>query len=198
MPERSSDLLNDSPVYLRRFLNHFSVECPRCPSRAKVVLNAEGTPRVSCLACAHIHEGWAPPDDAFVEQCKKARCSRCNEWLGDASMLYRASDDELDIHCACGATRTKRLPRRWLTGVPVDPYLRLPLWLRCAVGAETLWAYNVEHLDFLHSYLSGTLRKRTPNEKSSLVTRLPAWMKSAKRRDDVLKGLARLQQRASE
>lgn len=198
MPERSSDLLNDSPVYLRRFLHRFLVECPQCHSRAEVVLGPEGTPRVSCLACAHVHEGFAPPSEAFVEQSKRARCSRCNEWLGEAKVLYRACDDELDILCACGAVRTKRLPRRWLIGQPVDPYLRLPLWLQCAVGAETLWAYNHEHLDFLHRYLSGTLRKRAPNEKWSLATRLPAWMKSAKRRDAVLKGLARLQQRAHE
>lgn len=197
MTQRSNDLIDGAPVYLRRFLRSFLVRCPRCKARATVVWSAAaGLPRATCVACAHVEEGWAPPTDAYIERCRRARCSRCNEWLGAANTLYRASSDELDIVCPCGAVRTNRLPSRSLIGAPVDPYLRIPLWLQTPVGGENLWAYNVEHLEFLGSYLSGTLRTRAPNENRSLASRLPAWMKSAKRRDDVLNGIARLRQRA--
>lgn len=200
MSKRSSDRVDGSPVFLGSFLNRTWVECPRCRSCA--IVDAPDPqrlePRITCRACSYVQEGWAPPDDAFVERCKQARCPRCNEWLGGAKAHYRASSDELDVLCSCGAIRTTSLSRRWLVGAPVDPYFRFALWLQTAVGDENLWAYNRDQLAFMSAYFSGTLRTRMPNHNRSLVSRLPAWMKSAKKQTAVLKGLARLERRADE
>jgi hypothetical protein len=80
-------------------------------------------------------------------------------------------------------------------GEAVDPYFRLPLWLRADVRGETLWAYNREHLCFLDAYIRATLRQRAPNHNASLVSRLPRWMKTSALRQDVLKAIARASQR---
>jgi len=63
-----------------------------------------------------------------------------------------------------------------------------------------LWAYSERHLAFLEDFVGAQLRERVRDEKygwsnSALASRLPAWMTSAKNRDEVLKCLARLRER---
>jgi hypothetical protein len=95
--------------------------------------------------------------------------------------------------CAWTRPRSGRTVR-W--GVPNDPYLGLPLWLTTPVGDEVLWALNGGHLDLLDAYVSATLRERVPDRTGfTLVERLPPWVKSAKNRDAVLAGVARLRER---
>jgi hypothetical protein len=59
-----------------------------------------------------------------------------------------------------------------------------------------LWAYNLQHLDLIRRFVAADLRERAPwydhGRKMTLVARLPAWMKSAKNRDEVLRAVDRL------
>ena len=80
-------------------------------------------------------------------------------------------------------------------GGPIDAYFRQPLWLQTPCCGETLWAYNEKHLKLLEDYISADLRERTPGHTRSMASRLPTWMKSAKNREDVLKGIERLKQK---
>jgi len=70
----------------------------------------------------------------------------------------------------------------------------LDLWLQVPCCGETLWAYNAEHLSFLEELIEAKLRERRPDPEwgwrnSSIESRLPQWMLSAKNRSDVLKAL---------
>jgi hypothetical protein len=47
-----------------------------------------------------------------------------------------------------------------LTGSNVDWYFRLPLWLQISCCGETLWAYNLKHLEIIEQYVSAKLRER--------------------------------------
>ena len=60
------------------------------------------------------------------------------------------------------------------------------------VRGHTLWAWNLEHLAFLERYIGAELRERSRGSNSSLQSRLPAWMTSAKNREAVRRGLAKL------
>lgn len=73
-----------------------------------------------------------------------------------------------------------------------DPFFRRPLWLQTRCAGRVLWAYNEEHADALNSYVNALLRERRASPTLAMFARLPAWMKSAKRRDEVLAGLATL------
>ncbi|MNL74868.1 hypothetical protein D3C87_2005750 [compost metagenome] len=58
-------------------------------------------------------------------------------------------------------------------------------------------AWNEDHLDYLERYLAGGLREETPAREggvrnASIVSRLPAWAKAAKNRDEMLKAIARV------
>ncbi|MFI6096682.1 TFIIB-type zinc ribbon-containing protein [Lentzea sp. NPDC051213] len=69
------------------------------------------------------------------------------------------------------------------------------LWLRTPCAGHTLWALNGEHLDLLESYVGATLRE-DPSVSSvrrmTILAKLPVWLKSAKHRDEVLRGIRRL------
>ncbi|WP_437064600.1 hypothetical protein [Streptomyces sp. enrichment culture] len=77
-----------------------------------------------------------------------------------------------------------------------DPYFGLPLWLQLETRHGWLWAYNLQHLDVIHRFVQATLRERAPwydtGQKMTLVARLPAWIKRAKNRDEILRAISRI------
>jgi hypothetical protein len=78
-------------------------------------------------------------------------------------------------------------------GGPEDPYFGLPLWLRRACCGRVLWAYNVPHLELLEGYVAATQRERPrPAGSQTLLERLPAWMKAAGNRAEVLAAIRAL------
>lgn len=79
-----------------------------------------------------------------------------------------------------------------LAGSNVDWYFRLPLWLQISCCNETLWAYNLEHLQIIEQYVSAKLRERTKKGRNSFLSKLPGWIKSAKNRDEILKAIRKL------
>ena len=95
---------------------------------------------------------------------------------------------------ACGLTRDQpETP----TGALADPFMGRPPRLRAETRHGTLIAWNEDHLDYLERYLAGGLREETPASEggvrnASIVSRLPAWAKAAKYRDEVLKAIARV------
>lgn len=79
----------------------------------------------------------------------------------------------------------------------MDDYFGLPLWLQAPCCGELLWAYNADHLSFIEGLVRAKLRERRPSasgawQNSALSSRLPAWLKSRKHRDEVLACVDRL------
>ncbi|MFB7368291.1 hypothetical protein ACFC0D_00345 [Streptomyces sp. NPDC056222] len=70
-----------------------------------------------------------------------------------------------------------------------DPFFRRPLWLQTRCAGRILWAYGEEHVDALTAYVGARLRQRHASPTRGMFARLPAWMKAADRRDEVLAGL---------
>lgn len=79
-----------------------------------------------------------------------------------------------------------------------DPYLGLPLRLQAPTRHGVLHAYNAAHLDWIEGFVAAGLRERRIGDgmaNRSIASRLPAWVKSAKNRDDVVRALARMRRR---
>jgi hypothetical protein len=91
-------------------------------------------------------------------------------------------------------------PARGSAGPVTDPYFGTPLWLQVETRHGWLWAYDLEHLDLISRFVQARLRERAPwydtGRKMTLVARLPVWIKRAKNRDDVLRAVGRLRERA--
>ena len=79
---------------------------------------------------------------------------------------------------------------------PVDPFFRLPLWLKAeCCGGQTLWAFNERHLDLLEGYVAAKLRERGLGPGGmTVLARLPTWLKSAKHREEILRVIGRLRE----
>ncbi len=74
----------------------------------------------------------------------------------------------------------------------IDPHFGLPLLLKAPSRYGLVWAYNERHLHELQTYIGAKLRERAGSGNGSMCSRLPAWMKRAKNREDILKALHRL------
>ncbi len=101
----------------------------------------------------------------------------------------------------CGHSQTYKSKQGDICkGVDADWYFHLPLWLVASCCGETLWAYNEAHLLFLEQYVGAQLRGRRKDEElgwsnQSLTSRLPAWMKAAKNRTQIMACIAKLKQK---
>lgn len=102
----------------------------------------------------------------------------------------------------CGYVRDETVVRTSKIGALVDWYFQIPLWLQTPCCGEILWAYNGQHLAFLEACVVAKQRTSVRNEygwsNRGLMNRLPAWMKLAKNRDEVLHGLDKLQQKLAD
>ena len=79
-----------------------------------------------------------------------------------------------------------------------EPYLGFPLLLQVPTRHGVLYAYNGAHLDWIEGFVAAGLRERRIGDgiaNRSIASRLPAWVKSAKNREEVLRALGRLRRR---
>lgn len=84
-----------------------------------------------------------------------------------------------------------------LLGGDVDPFFHQPLWYRTPCLEGCIWAYNLEHLELIETFIASTNRSRNglPNKNNSIASRLPKWMSAAKNRTTVLKCIRELKER---
>jgi hypothetical protein len=70
----------------------------------------------------------------------------------------------------------------------------LKLFLKIECCGHLLWAVNIDHLDFLESYVESSLRERIPNINQSMASRLPNWIKDAKHRVPIVNCIKKLRE----
>lgn len=128
-------------------------------------------------------------------RCAHIALSRLNDPLStDLFAARRLTCDH------CGQTRSweRGAIRRQRRRAPaLDAHFDLPLWLQARCCSELLWAYNTEHLAFLEAFVRARLRERRRSAEygwsnQAMISRLPAWLKSRKNRDEVLACIDRL------
>jgi hypothetical protein len=135
--------------------------------------------------------------DEYLVVCP--RCAACAQViLRDAQQTgLLAPRRFICTHCG----RTKDWQGRTLClGTACDSYFGLPLWLQITVDDNLLWAYNLRHLHLIAAYVQATLRERRADaasgwQNTSLINRLPGWIKQAKHRRRVLKAVRQLNEK---
>ena len=101
----------------------------------------------------------------------------------------------------CGYNKTLgSVPMRskhLIFGAPLDPFFHQPVWLQSTFSGQLLWAYNLEHLEFLAEHVGAKLRERNGFQLNvkSIGARLPRWMTSKNNRDAVLKAIMLLKKK---
>jgi Zn ribbon nucleic-acid-binding protein len=127
-------------------------------------------------------------------------CPSCG---GRASVISFREDQSNQVRATCfncGYNDMKSSETScfyWHARNPTDGYFGHELWLKKDCSGHSLWAFNMQHLSFLESYVSATLRERAGKGKtgwsnSCLASRLPKWIKFGKNRQAILKAIQEL------
>ncbi len=128
------------------------------------------------------------------------RCPQCARRARVLRLPARPGSRSAQVRLVCGyCGHTKDgTGAQSGAGEAVDWYFHLPLWLQTPCCGRLLWAHNAAHLDFLAAYVQAELREDAPAgtvnglRNSTLASKLPAWIKSAKHRAAILHSLAQL------
>jgi hypothetical protein len=145
----------------------FLVHCPRCDDCALVVpLPIDGVGEQADGSPRRTY----PVRSAW--EPRRLVCQRC----GFTSDWYASGENH---------------KRGLLIGAEYDWYFHRPLWLQISCCGEILWAYNGKHLDFLEEFVGAELRGSHPGP---LASKLPAWLQSAKNRDEILGCIRKLRE----
>lgn len=92
-------------------------------------------------------------------------------------------------HISKDIIHTEMLPK-WNT------FFDHTLWLTEETRLGKIYVYNKIHLQYLKAYIEADLRERTYlNVNKTYFNRLPAWIKSARHRKEVLKAISRLEEK---
>ena len=125
-----------------------------------------------CAACAYLRRLPRDEGDSVHFRLVCPDCAHANDWLHQRNA--------------------------WVPGPnpgPELPDFDLVLWLQWPCCGEILWAYNAEHISFLERFIGADLRERRFDascSNQSLASRLPRWVLSGKKRDEVMRSLAAL------
>ena len=192
----------DTGVTLTDLATHFIVHCPKCQGKA-TVLPYKDSWRLTCSKCFHVELSghWYGSMTAYVS----VKCRECHHLLTRRTEVD-GQWKKLKMKCEnCGdeCEYEASLSRHCMhDGLMCDTVFGLPLWLQKEFRDELFWAFNYEHLEMLEDYVKAKLRERgisprnTIRKNSSMMSRLPEFIKSAKNRNEILKLIAELQVKA--
>lgn len=192
----------DTGASLYDLATSYVVACPQCQGRA--VITSDSSPntfRLRCTSCFHVETPahWYGAATAFVSvKCRECYhpLRRSAPWKGTWKKLAMKCDKcgdqcEYDAHITYHSLHQGRM---------TDPVFGLDLWLQREFRDELFWAYNYEHLALLRQFVEAKLRERgisprnTIKKNSSMVSRLPVFIKKAAHRADLLKMISKMQQ----
>lgn len=196
------------------FLDEILVRCPSCVKTAKIF----GRGKLVCGSCGlNIKQTLTTPvhgDRTFVEGDRiwyggytgyqSLGCPKCGGLSPRrkfTSAPGKSPPEMKAIKCeGCGDESAYKI--NWTPSLSTDdtrdPFFGLPLNLVERVGSKVVWAYNKEHCQLCIEYFSADLRERPADvkgknqSKKTLFSTMPAWMKSAKNRDKVVKAFKKL------
>ena len=212
--------LDDGRTFYAFLFDGCDVVCPKCKAHARVGYRQDDEPwrwsarfRCARCACSADASSWALynrrrlPDDAAwfgpVVATGSRACAGCGlKWITIERRLTRWQTHlptTIDAQCGrCG--RSQQVVAHWTANADIacgiEPAFGLPLAWRepCRNGRE-IWVFGPKHLLELRRYVRSTLRERECNHNRSYFMRLPAWIKSAKHRTDVLAAIGRIEKR---
>lgn len=134
--------------------------------------------------------------------CHQERCHHCGNKLFLQKTLPKKQiiiPKTLPIVCPiCRKTSDFVIHRHDVVEDYPDEIARIAygfsLYLQTPTRHGVVFAYNPDHLAELKKYITADLRERSKQaSNSSYFARLPAWIKSAKYKKDVVKALERLE-----
>lgn len=196
---------NDVPYHTFSFWTTIMVVCPKCKKAGTVHFDKEcNTALFQCESCYMERKSMSGnaafevtarctstgkyfrilmPDSKICGQKIRVKCPYCEE-----SVIGDVSDTKKHQYVVYEDIRDAK-----------DPYFHYPLYFQASYRGKIIWALNREHLQYLIDYLSADIRTvpfdfyKTCKTMRSQSDMLPAFMKTAKNRNGIVKLLIKLQ-----
>lgn len=181
------------------YMNEFLVVCPKCGKDA-VVQNYNGYfPGDGKVTCSNCMFNETVKDNTRYKMIVKRNCDNCGKAISIEIPNQKKPSMQVTVPCPhCGITRTFE-PRNEpykiqykSSGFASDPLFNLPLWLQIEIKGNLFWAYNRRHLHDIKTYEQAKLRERQTKGYTTMVERLPKFIKDAKNRAAILKAIEQL------
>lgn len=199
--EKIMERFQDENKFLGSFNDEIFVKCPNCESKASILKKpAEdckcGKCKVMFFECKHCFTKPKPPTVKYVAYGKRY-CMNCREPYEFRSQAFKKKPMLYKTKCPHCNFQEEGKPKvaeiteesKLNDGLMREWWYNLPLWFQKEFDNEIFWAYNPDHIDYLERYIGAGLRERNSkaNYTSSLVARLPKFVKAAKNREKLLK-----------
>jgi len=182
------------------YLNEVSVQCPKCSKEAIVMIVSPWIPQRGRQKCFHCMYSQSTSDLVRYNLVLRRNCDSCGKSIRVSIPNLKQKSEKITHTCShCGLTRTydtRNEPYQLVyvsRGKASDPVFRLPLWFQTDMKGNLFWAYNRRHLADIKEYVASLLRERQTNSYTTMVEKLPTFIKQAKNREAILKAIERLE-----
>ena len=191
------------PATVRQsYMTEFIVECPRCKHEALITAVIPWFLNNGKLLCNHCTHSEKITDLIRYKVSVRRNCDNCGKLISKGIPHSKEEVDAFAIPCpSCGETRIYK-PRNEAyhkayhdDGQGVDPIFHLPLWLQESIKGHLFWAYNRMHLHDIKEYVGAKLRERQTTTHTTMVERLPNFIKDAKNREAILRLIEKLERK---
>jgi DNA-directed RNA polymerase subunit RPC12/RpoP len=182
----------------RAYRKEFLVECPKCKREALVEVDNPFYLNNGRLHCFNCFFSMLVKDIIRYQVSVKRTCDNCGKTVSKITSNNKSKLSSVEVTCnSCGIKRICK-PRneeyRMVKNnlLPHDPIFHNTLWLQCLIKGELFWAYNKKQLLEIRKYVEATLRERETNDYTTMVEKLPSFIKQAKNRHLIIKAIDRL------
>jgi len=183
-------------------MTDFLVKCPKCANVAEVTVDDsyfQNNGKLYCSNCGHLEFA---KDLIRYNVTIIRNCDNCGKHFEKVIPNLKEKVNEVSIACPhCGIMRTFTARNDAVklvyknSGKAIDPVFKLALWFQEDVRGNLFWAYNRRHLQEIKNYVSSKLRERQTTTHTTMVERLPNFIKEAKNRDTILKTIEKLEKK---
>jgi uncharacterized protein (DUF983 family) len=173
------------------------VKCPKCNQSGLVTADKTDV-YFSCINC-----GYSKMRHRTTFRCQvENQCEQCGRYYRVSIFDQNKQNfSVLNVACPfCGFMMQGKVQK--ITSCiytndiknGCEPFMGLELWFLTNFKGKPVWALNRAHLAYLIEYLSADLREKPfdPNTMRTQADQLPAFMKSAKNREGIIKCLKRM------
>ena len=182
----------------RFYRNEFLVECPKCSREALVKVDHPIYLNNGHLTCYNCHYSLTEKAIVRYKAVVKRTCDNCGKEIKKITCNNKSKVESLTIPCNhCGTVRTYQPRNEEYLAVkensfPSDPIFNNTLWFQCTIKDDLFWAYNKKHLLEIRKYVSSKLRERETLDYTTMVEKLPNFIKQAKNREIIIKSIDKL------
>lgn len=201
--KRNNESRHTGPPTTRSdYYKEFSVCCPRCEKEALVTCKEIydwNSGKLKCTSCLHTETA---ADNKRFKATVTCNCDNCGKRLKKEIFGLKKELETIAIPCPhCTIIRAfepkheeyrQRYPD---TSSPSDPVFNLPFWFRTDVRGDLFWACNRQHLSDIKSYVNAKLRERSGAGYTTMVEKLPQFIKEAKNRALLIKLIEKLERK---